>query len=56
MTQRKDWAILLAEQIERDIQGIFNPQHRIELVALRLRLVRQEGIGEGIRQVEEAMK
>ena len=55
--RKYDWADALARQIATDL-GTPNPigdRTRYDLVAARLRVVKQEGIGEGLDQAKEAV-
>jgi hypothetical protein len=55
--RKHDWADELAQQIARDFDVPGQPRERLDLVAARLRVVRQEGIGIGIDQAKiEALK
>jgi hypothetical protein len=55
--RKHDWADELARQIATDF-GVPNPlgdRRRYDLVAARLRVVKQEGIGEGLDQARDAV-
>jgi hypothetical protein len=55
--RKHDWADELARQIATDF-GCPNPigdRRRYDLVAARLRVVRQEGVGEGIDEAKGAI-
>ncbi len=56
MSKRKDWADRLAEQIIADVQGIFDPRTREDIVAMRLRIVRQEGHCAGLQEAQEVAR
>ncbi len=53
MSKRKDWADRLAEQIINDVQSIYDPRTREDIVAMRLRIVRQEGVVAGVQEAKE---
>ncbi len=52
MSKRKDWADRLAEQIIADVQGIYDPRTREDIVAMRLRIVHQEGRCAGLQEAQ----
>jgi hypothetical protein len=52
--RKHDWADALARQIAGDY-GVKSDRLQYDLVAARLRVVRQEGIGEGIDQCKKAI-
>lgn len=55
--RKHDWADELARQIAADFGGpAAADRTRLGLVAARLRVVRQEGIGEGLDQAKNAIK
>jgi hypothetical protein len=56
MSKRKDWADRLAEQIIADVQGIYDPRTREDIVAMRLRIVRQEGVVAGVQEAGDAVQ
>jgi len=56
MSKRRDWADRLAEQIVSDVQSIFDPTTREELVAMRLRIVRQEGTVAGLQEAQAVVR
>ena len=53
--RKHDWADALARQIAADY-GVRSERLRYDLVAARLRLVREEGVGIGLDQMREALK
>ena len=53
--RKHDWADALARQIAVDF-GVRSERLRYDLVAARLRLVREEGVGIGLDQMREALK
>jgi len=55
--RKHDWADELARQIARDFNVPVNLENHIklDLVAARLRVVRQEGVGDGIKETGKAV-
>jgi len=53
--RKHDWADTLARQIGADFGARSVSAMRFDLVAIRLRIVRQEGIGEGLDQARDAV-
>jgi hypothetical protein len=52
--RKHDWADTMARQIAADY-GVQSDRLKYDLVAARLHVVRQEGIGEGIEQCKKAV-
>ncbi len=53
--RKYDWADTLARQVAADFGADLADRHQLELVAARLRLCRQEGIGIGLDQARDAL-
>jgi hypothetical protein len=54
--RKHDWADELARKIAFDLGADSAERRHLELVAARLRLVKQEGIGEGLDQATAAIR
>lgn len=52
--RKHDWADALARVIATDF-GMSSDRLRLDLVAARLRVVREEGVGEGLDQAKKAI-
>ncbi len=53
--RKHDWADDLAKRIAFDLGADSAERRQLELVAARLRVVKQEGVGEGIDQAKSAV-
>lgn len=53
--RKHDWADTLARQIAADFGADLADHTQLELVAARLRVARQEGIGIGLDQARKAI-
>lgn len=51
-----DWADELAKQIAFDLRATFHSKLEIGLVASRLRLLKAEGVGEGLKQAAASIE
>jgi hypothetical protein len=52
--RKHDWADELARTIAHDL-NVFPDKRRFDLIAARLRVVREEGVGEGLDQARKVI-